>query len=489
MATEMGATAQNPTLSTALPTEIVTSIFSSLDKAEIKKLRLVCRYFNEVSLPLLFDRVIISSHEQDFSPFQNIVSNPGLIVHVKELTYDLQWFDDLNVARYILDLFTQLRGDIALRISDSNGNPEGVPITKPLSEILKARNHFNDPGTTHAREKLLRPWIQYVQEGFWAYRRQWNAQNKIVYGKTFPYLERALRMCPAIQHVNVRASWEFQYQPLNDYLESLLPQYPSSGFLARHWHPLYLRPKSPDQLPDLYLSPKRLRLVEDVFSAIERSGSKLSRFSLGNGCTIRPNMREGPRSVCEHMQLVFRNLTRLSLDIAADTPPMSSYIWDYLSPALSTAQSLKHLTFRVRNHSRWRHKDGIRWWLYDDLINCTFPGLEYLHLSGVVSSAEFFLSFFRKQPLLQSLHLDSIDLCQEAVDEDWSYFLEGLRQLPLVDFSVGWPLKIQNVANAGFDNSTYVCTPDQWLKTKDMIESYVLRNGTNPFPIGYSGYL
>ncbi|KAL8718547.1 MAG: hypothetical protein Q9225_004337 [Loekoesia sp. 1 TL-2023] len=474
------ATVQNPASFTALPAEVIAQIFADLHKSELKYVRLVCQYFDKACLSLLFDKVIISDQAANFAPFRNITSTPRLNRHVKRLVYDLQWFDDLKEAYYILDLVKQLKEDVASR----KVYTESTQSSRKLAETLVACNYFKDPGTTHDRERILLPWNKYVRMGYQEYQKQWHGQNSNTH--TFPCLISALRMCPNVRCIEIRASWDFHHQTPGDQLESLLPCYSSSGFLARHWHPLYLRPKNLSQDPL-----ERRLVMEDIFSVIERSGKEISQFSFGNGCTIGLEMHRGTQSMREHMPLVFQNLTSLSLDIAVDLPPSSLYITGYLSPALRAAQGLKHLTLRASNYSVWQHKNDMRWWIYHAFSDCVYPKLESLRLTRMAASAEEFLRIIRNQPLLQSLHLESTNLLErpEATHENWRYFFACLRQLSLKEFSVGWPLTTSDYDSKAWNSAPYIGWKHQWAKTKELIEQYVLHSADISLPIDQEGNL
>lgn len=468
MAALEGATFQAPASFTALPIEIMTQILTTLHKSELKNVRLICRCFKETSLPILFDRVILSSQSRNFEPFNSITYNPRLSTHVRTLIYDMQWFEHLEEKYYILDLYRQLQEDVAARKDEL----QACLSSNRLEEKLTACNYFTDPGTTQGRERLLGPWNRYVRKGYQEYRKQRQEQT-LDGAQISSCLLSALRFCQNIQGVELRASWDFHYEPLNDNLESLLPRYLSSGFVGRSWHPLYLRPKKPPQI-----NSDEKRVVDEIFSMIKRFGQKVTHFSLGNGCMLCPEMHREPQRMLVDMPAVFRKLTRLSLDIAPDLPPDSSYSMDYLSPALHAAKNLTSLTFRAKNYSIWRHKDDMRWWMYHSLGEHVFPKLTYLYLSGMAATAKQFLRIIGNQPRLQALHLESIELWGPTVasDEDWEELFDDLRQMSLKEFSVTWPLRSSARLSNRWLNCPDICDRPQWNRIKTSIERYVLQS-------------
>ncbi|KAI4191297.1 MAG: hypothetical protein L6R41_000224 [Letrouitia leprolyta] len=438
-------------------------------------MRLICHYFNEASLPILFDRVILSDQRQNFAPFNNITSDSRLGAHVKTLVYDMQWFEDLKKNYYIFELYKQLQEDVAAR-KDELGSSLS---SSQLEEKMMACDYFKDPGTTHDRERLLIPWNRYVRKGYQEYRKQWREQT-LGDSQISSCILRAFRHCPNVRHVEVRASWDFHYEPLDDSLESLLPRYLSSGFVGRSWHPLYLRPKKMAQI-----TLNKERIVSDTLNAISCFSHKVLHFSLGNGCAFSPRMHKEPQEMLSGVPCVFRNLTSLSLDIGPDHPTGSSYIMDYLSPALHAAHNLRQLTFRAKNYSKWRHKDDMRLYMYHHFSDYVFPKLTHLYLMGMAATAKQFLIFLSNQPLLQALHLESIDLWGQMVasDEDWKYFFDHLRQISLKEFSVTWPLRrSEHLSNHRLE-CPHICVEDQWSQIKASIEKYVL-NGDISLRLG-----
>ncbi|KAL9604805.1 MAG: hypothetical protein Q9219_000253 [cf. Caloplaca sp. 3 TL-2023] len=474
MSTEARPRTQNTVSLTALPIEIITQILPDLDKSQLKKLRLVCHYLNEACLSRVFDKVIASRAGPNFMPFHSITSTRRLNIHVKKIVCDLQTFEETTAAYYIRDVCTQFRGDILARL----GTAEQSALPVELTQTLEACNYFEDPGTTHDREKILRPFIIHIREGFRTYRKRWQADNSHTV-KILSFVKSALRKCPNVREIELRGSWDFHYQPLNGQLESILPTYPSSGLVARQWHPLYLRPKS----PGISLGPLNgHRLVEDVFDIIKRSGQRISRFSIHEGITICHKMHSGTRSMSEHMPIAFRNLVSLSLDVSVVFDPDLAYSLDHLCPALQAAQGLKDLAFRASNYSVWRHRDSMRIWIYPLLRHCIFPRLTSLRLSAIKASPEEFLEIFWNQPVLESLDLNLFLVMDwpKAGPESWRRLFEGLRQLSLKECSINW----YGVPMGGmYRTEDAMKGLPRCKETKDMLEKYVLSDqDDHPFP-------
>lgn len=460
---------------TTLPAEVVTAILVDLHKADLKSVRMVCHYFEEVATPLLYDKVIISHQEPNFAPFDNITSTPRFSKHVKTLSYDISWFDDIPMEYYLTQLLIQLNQHFA--IHETGLASSALP--SHLRETLKDVGYFRDATTTRGREVNLLPWREHIETGFQQYRSHCNTQGST---SNRERIASALNNCPNLQLFQVCASWENHSQSVGDGIDSLLPRYYSSGYLARHWHPFYLRPENYDRI-----TYRHSFVVEDVFDIIHESGKQISLLSIGDGCTIGPDMHVVPTSMHMDMPFVFGHLTELSLDVGFKSSSKPFYFVEHLSPALRAARNLKHFTLRGRNTSTWRRADDHRWnfsvsFPHFDLV---LPRLVSLHLSGMQGFASHYLNFLWKQPLLQSLHLDSIDIIQtqDPVHEDWIHFIEGLRQLQsLDDFSLEWPLRTtRDGVRWSYRNFLDREGEAHWPTIKGWLEQYVLHQGTSPF--------
>ncbi|KAL8758249.1 MAG: hypothetical protein Q9184_003976 [Pyrenodesmia sp. 2 TL-2023] len=459
-----------PSLS-SLPTEVVTGVFVHLHKADLKGLRLVCRYFDEAVIPLLYDRVILSNQQANLPPFDNITSRPRLSKHVKTLVYDMSWFAAYSLAAYLIHLCKQLDKDLKSRLV-------GVDLSAlptPLTETIEGVGYFRATNT-RTRQSQLRPWWDDVEKGYRSYRAQNSVQDPI---SNRQRITNAFSTCPNVNGIEVHSSWKSYPQPVGNTIVSLLPKYHSSGFLARHWSPFWLRPRSCSRAT-AFQAP----LIEDIFDILHDCGKRITHLSVGPGCTIGPEIHVVPTSMHVDLPWVFGHLAHLSLDLAPTLCPHSTYMAESLVPALRAAQGLKHLTLQVHNYSPWTHMDDTRWRLGqpfgDDLV---FPHLVYLHLSGVKGTSSRYIEFFASQPCLECLYLDRVDLIYETdpLHADWIGFTEGLRRLSgLLDFSIEWPLKTVNDLSdysVGLD----VMDPEKWPNFMVLLEQYVLCGGENPF--------
>ncbi|KAI4140539.1 MAG: hypothetical protein L6R39_005761 [Caloplaca ligustica] len=470
---------QYSTLFTTLPAEIIAEVLSNLSKEDVKNVRLVCHYFEGAAVPLLYDRIVLSQQEPNFAPFDSIISTPKLSKRVKTLTYDMQWFDDLRSENYIVDLFHQLHEDLISRLADDDASTLSSQLRATVERVnwfqLRAR------ATSRYRQSNLLEWWEDVERGYRAYHahrtRTYYTESSI---SNRQRITTAFANCPNLRQVEMCGSWECYPQPISDDITSLLPRYHSSGLLARHWHPFWLRPRSPGQ--DYF---HRMSLVEDMFDIIHDSGKQIDHLIIGNGCEIGPDMHVVPTSMHVDMPFLFRSLTSLSLDVPVNPSVHPFYYVEYLFSALQAAQNLKHLIFNGRNNSIWHHADDMRWDFSNRFPHSTLilPRLVSLHLGGMRGLAHHYFDFLNHQPQLKCLHLQAIDLVPttEPIHEDWVYLIEGLRRIQkLNDFSLRWPLRTGRNCT-GWSCQNLVPHEEDWPNAKVMLERYVLHVGANPF--------
>lgn len=447
-----------------------------LHKADLKSVRLVCRYFEEAAIPLLYDRLILSNHQANLPPFDNIASRPKLSKHVKTLVYDISWFGEYTPATYLVLLVNQLKTDLR----SSLAGVDSCAIPRPLADTLKRVGYFQDAARTHDRQRLLLPWWPEVEKGYRTYHTQNNTDNLV---SNRQRVANALLQCPNINGFEVHASWKKYPQPVDDSIESLLPRYHSSGFLARHWSPFWLRPRSCSRT-----TAQREPLIEDIFDILHDCGKRITHLAIEAGCTIGPEIHVVPTSMHVDLPWVFGHLTYLSLDIAFTLSPILTYMTESLIPALRAARSLKYLTLRARNYSPWTYRDNQRWRLGQAFgNNLRFPQLLGLYLSEVKSTVSRYLEFFASQPRLQYLHLDKIDIIDETnpMHAGWIGFADGLRRVPgLRVFSIEWPLRTLDDMTEyyiGTESDLEFIDWGTWLTVKPLVEQYVLHGGENPF--------
>lgn len=471
-ATQENASKAPPNLTT-LPTEILTSTIACLEKPDLKILRLVHSRFDEIAHPFLFNKAVISSNLEDLEVFRSIINDPRLAKHVTMMVFVVSSFRYYQFEYYVKELAGQLEQDLKIR----KANVDVASIPETLRKHMEEVNWYKDPGSTRNREKLVALFQPHLIKGFDLYRE---TRRKRAYAtwcwRNWQFLLESFQKCPKLQAVEVQTVWQHYDQPINDNVESLLPTYSSSGYVARNWHPLYLRPVSPVQDGMIWDS-----LLTELLFALDKSKKQVSYLRIGSGCTVpEPGMRNEKRTLLYHNTMdVFRHLTVLSFETSLVFLPSSYYLVCWLRPALRVALSLRRLRLVCTNTTQYNHLNTLR---YDFMPLCkgvVLPRLITLDLVGMLVSVEEFIGFLQNQKALTTLNIQMFDVKKESAtdDKDWLRLVEGLHSLKLTHFTIGGPLRF----HCKWRVWKSICPIDddetQWAKLKADIERRVLFGG------------
>lgn len=382
-----------------IPTEIVLEVFSNLHKEDLKSLRLSCHRLDELTQALLFDKIVITSVDDNAGLFEYVVDNPQLSQHVKTLVFDFPQFHDVNAAYYIHYLMQQVEQDVARHLQ----------IPESLKEKLESVDWFKDPGQTKGREIALAVFKQDLTHGYETYNAMRNKQRQCV-DTTLPQcVAVAFAKCVNVQQMEVQTEWQVYHQPIDDTLGSLLPRFLSSGSVARHYQPLFLRPSHPMQG-----SPGHKRLLLQLFGSTNR----VTQLKLGKGFVIPMGGLDTAKSPC------FQHLTNLTLWICTSFSTTVPFLVNRLAPALRNAHKLKHLQLGASNCTKYAYRSTYRLRLFPLLQGCAWPDLVSLKLAGMGGSVKEFSTFFKSHKGLTSLSLASINI---VVDDSLTSGSEGRR--------------------------------------------------------------
>ncbi|KAL8848595.1 MAG: hypothetical protein Q9221_006369 [Calogaya cf. arnoldii] len=413
-----------------MPTEIISGVYSNLNKQDLKSVRLTCHRLDEITQPVLFDKVIVTSMNDNAGLFECVINKPNLARHIKTLVFDVLRFWDLSAAYYVQHLMQQMERDVAR-------HPKWLVPPGPLRKKLEKANWFKDPVRTHRREKVLALFIQDLAKDYETYNIRQNEQKECIDTSLPQCGAIAFAKCGNIQRMEVQTEWQAYDQQIDNTLMSLLPRFLSSGNVARHYNPVLLRPTLPTR-----------RNQEQFLLQLLESASQVTKLKVGKGFI-------GPRGGLETFRtLFFQHLTNLDLWTSnADPPPFSV---DYLALALQTAHSLQHLHIEASNTTVHEHIGTHRHRLFPLLQGCVWPQLVSLKLSGMAASAEEFLTLFGSNKGLQSLCLNSIDLrvYPDFSNGDRKGFSESGKAMPklfrgmrrlmsLTEFSIEPPFRAQ----------------------------------------------
>ncbi|MCJ1480696.1 hypothetical protein MMC06_000851 [Schaereria dolodes] len=247
---------------TYLPNEILTLIFSSLCKLDLKSVRLVSQLYSAVAIPHLFDRVYISPREKDIEVFCAIVENSRYRNAVKELVFDGSYLDyELDQEQYLSDL----RGDIHA-YCDSGSDRDGLePHVTELLDGMESRGKLLD-------NKL-------VMEGYDAYHKAAKVQRALtISGEFLTSMRLGMQQLNRLESVVVSdMCWSDRCYKVDPVTLTSFRNFQSP--FARSWHLLYLAPTVGDPSGEDYYKYQSYISVVQALSMAKRSIQKMQIIS------------------------------------------------------------------------------------------------------------------------------------------------------------------------------------------------------------------
>ncbi|KAL8982869.1 MAG: hypothetical protein Q9205_002746 [Flavoplaca limonia] len=354
-----------PSLST-LPTEIVSEVYSYLHKEDLKIVRLSCHRLDEITRPILFDKVVITSLGNNASLFDCVVDNPQLAQYVKTLVVDVLRFRCFSAAYYIKHLIRQLEHDVARHLPAFALTPPAAVLFKKLRKAKWFKNR------TRTRDRTRALAVFDLDHSYDTYIAVHDSQKGCVGSSLSRCVAMALSKCVKVQELEVQTEWLPYDRPVGATLESLLPRFSSSGMVARHHNPLLLRPMPPkeDEL-------SHWRFLLQLFNAVD----KVTTLKLGKGVVTVQDQLDTLEP------LGFQHLANLTVWIPATFSPDVPIPVNRLTLALQNARTLKQLNIGCSNTTSFEHVDMFRLRLLPLLQSCFWPQLDSLKLYGMVASA------------------------------------------------------------------------------------------------------
>ena len=228
-----------------LPIELVLQTFHYLNKADLKRARLVSKFWSRCASKDLFTKLFISPHELNLQVFVSVARDPVLSGYVKELEYDAVDFSPhLAISEYFKLLWYEMSWVIAChkKYSYYSHDPQIDHFVTLLRESRDFRGNL-----IGGRECMVQAQAQccdyaFVQEGY----RQWMEQAAFEKktSEDFTLLKlliAGLKRFTRLRVVKMRGEWSS-----GDKLRV------EGSPLARSWHPFYAHPGrwlfGPDQL-------------------------------------------------------------------------------------------------------------------------------------------------------------------------------------------------------------------------------------------------
>ena len=483
-----------------MPTEIHNKVFTYLHKEDLKILRCLCHRLDHTTSPFLFDKVVITSIIDNAVLFECVVNNPNLAQHVKTIVFDIPQFRDVNAAYYFQYLMQQMQNDVDKHLP-------GMALAKPQEDIMKMvqdmkectepgqqgfalihapevllkdlekARFFRDSGQTRDRVAVLATFNQDLASCYDIYVNMRTKRQEIIDTSLPRCMTDAFTKCVNVREVEVQTEWQAYEQPIDDRLESLSPIFPSSGAVARHYHPLLLRPTRPVQ-GDFSHKQFLLRLFEKIGCA----QNQIVHIKLGKGFIIPMDGLDIVDTLPRNIANSFLHLTSLTLWMSTYPLRTARYLADCVEAALKNVPKLKHLAIGAYNTTKYEHMDMYRLRLFPLFQGCVWPELRTLALTGMVGSGKEFLSLFKSHRGLRSLCLSSITIRVDShspctskdgtasISKDLMHLFRNMGRLMknLTELSIEFPFKTQS------DKKEWGPPARDFLAFKSMWEYFIL---------------
>ncbi|KAL8647580.1 MAG: hypothetical protein Q9226_006372 [Calogaya cf. arnoldii] len=236
-----------------VPNEIFLSIVFYLSKADLKRLRIVCKKFASRGGQILVVNLYLSPREKDMEVFDAVTRHPDLKISVKNIIFDSAQFVKYTLSQYLMKLnsayikgrFTEL-GSAGAAVADVLSKC-GPILPDDVDDILD-------------KEEILRHPV--LMQGYQQYTLHAQEQGNIFLSSWYTRAFEGLSRLGPIRSAAIRNSWEMMYMLSQDEgIGSFTKEFRSDlvrldgtravgSPSARAWLPTTLQPSSPKSTSD-----------------------------------------------------------------------------------------------------------------------------------------------------------------------------------------------------------------------------------------------
>lgn len=454
-----------------LPNELLLQITSHITRSDLKNARLVSKTWSLYSSEYLFDKIYVSTQDEDFNIFKAISQHPVLSKCVRTLEYDPVTFDTtLSLSDYVKKLWHQLacvvRRDRSAhhdRFDDSDCD------VKWLVQMLRMRPTSEVGLMAFEREaQSLCLGMHFIQEGYADWGRRAKREIELKANESFAHnMLEGLRNLTRLQSVRLNNAWSFLDTELSDSASRPKVRYGSP--LARQWNIFEVFPVNgfwgPRAIGDGYSQGiADFHNLAWALSHAEKHPRTLKCPDIPPTAFLLPETPKASRTWLSWFA-VYTNLRRLelNLDFRADEPDF----WEQrnlenLQWLLGNVKNLQHLRLSLP----WDYMNSpkrARLFRYDNVFPARvhWPKLEFLSVQNLSLHMKDFVRLFscRTTRKLEQLEIGNIELLSGT----WESAIEILNSWPmdLVTFRIyedsflwdGSPQRRQFITSKDADDS------------------------------------
>lgn len=422
-----------PWIDLKLPTEIKTAVFELLEKIDLKQARLVSSSWYPLATRLLFDRVYISPKTLDIEVFMECVRHPVIKESIKEIIYDVTYFDsDVSLREYL----SQVKSDFFLAF-----------WKKPIENPSHPFHHFINQSQSEDcdRDELYHAFKNeaFIVEGYRVWQEYaFQGQVYMERGLLMKVLRRGLRDFSRLNSIAVKDGLFGQNLNETGLIDrsTLCCKYSGSPVL-RNWNPLHARPlhdntaenvdwhfrKLTSALAETDTRLESLRLLSHEIS------STIPLITLQSAIAGSTLLSESIRAYSNLRSFAFRVSASRTEDYK------SREALGMLPRLLGEMRSLKHLDLSIFRPA----SESSEHWTYEQVFPqypyTILPNLVSLDIGGFsIKAFDFIDLLLLRLPRLRDLRFSRVELLEgswEGVIEMLSQSgkLEALRLLSLYD--------------------------------------------------------
>lgn len=410
-----------------VPPELQTLVCGSLTKADLKKVRLVCKSLDQAAVPFLFDEVFVAASYSDLDVADQIVSRFGS--YIRTITLSVVEYGALSKEEFFSHGKFERNNRALERI---NGHLEHAfeVYCKAQTENLE----IMESGELLAKLCLILSKSPNIRKFILTDSGNCDLYNEYELHAHDPWKQDDL--CP-FKHCKLSVSDHISF---------------------------YVRPNPPDNI-----TPNPLDLAMLAISAAKSTVTDFAIIHDGNNSFLTKHAFVMTARQSRYFDLQFQNLTKLRLRfsqnaVSSNQGPNPDMV---IGKTLSVAVNLESLYMEGDDPIMANYPDYPT--IFSGVLGgCRFPKLRSLILVTIDSEEEELLEFLKTSPCLEHLMLERFIL----IPGSWENVADKIRST--------FRLKsvVLDILFGGFPGFEW---GDDYIFDQQSVEEFFLRNGQSPF--------
>ncbi|KAG6999221.1 hypothetical protein G7Y79_00036g071770 [Physcia stellaris] len=408
-----------PWIDVNLPTEIKTSVFELLDKADLKQARLVSSSWYPLATRLLFDRVYISPKSLDIEVFMECVRHPVIKESIKEIIYDVTYFDaSVSLREYLFKLKNEVFLTFWSKPIEKPSHPFHHFINQSQSEDCDKDELYHAFENEAFIIEGYRVWQEYAYQG----------QDYMEKGFLMELLRRGLRDFSRLSSLAVKDGLFGENLNETGLIDrsTLCCKYSGSPVL-RSWNPLHARPSSDNTAENVDW---HFRKLTSALTETDKRLESLRLLSHEYSSTIPlmtlQSATAGSTLLSESIR-AYSNLRSFAFRVSASRTEdyKSREALGMLPRLLGEMHSLNHLDLSIFRPA----SESSEHWTYEQVFPqypyTILPNLVSLNISGFsIKAVDFIDLLLVRLPRLRDLTFFLVELLEGS----WEGVIEMLSQ-------------------------------------------------------------